>query len=152
MKVGRHNFDIIRYDYYRDSTIALEALKAGDYDFRDENVSKFWAAAYDSPAVRAGLIKKIFLPNRQSTGMQAFVYNTRRPVFADRRVRKALAYAFDFEWTNRVLFYGAYTRTKSYFSNSDLASREPPTPRELALLAPFRGKVPEAVFSLSSVI
>lgn len=147
VNVGRHNFDVIRYDYYRDSTVALEALKAGNYDLREEHVSKFWATGYDSPPVERGLVKKLFLPHGQSTGMQAFVFNTRKEVFSDPRVRAALAYAFDFEWTNRVLFFGAYTRTKSYFSNSELAAREPPGPRELDILEPFRGRIPDEVFT-----
>jgi microcin C transport system substrate-binding protein len=144
---GRDNFDRIRYDYYRDATVALEAFKAGEYDFRQENVAKDWATAYDVPAVAQGLIVKVEIPNEIPTGMQGFVYNLRRPLFQDRRVREALAYAFDFEWCNQNLFYGQYTRTQSYFSNSELASRGLPTPGELAVLEPFRGKVPEEVFT-----
>ena len=147
VNAGRNNFETIRFDYYRDGTVALEAFKAGAYDFRQENVAKNWATAYDVPAVRDGLIKKELIPNEVPTGMQGFVYNTRRPVFADRRVREALGYAFDFEWTNKNLFYGAYTRTKSYFSNSDLASRDLPSREELRILEPFRGKVPDEVFT-----
>ena len=147
VNAGRNNFETIRFDYYRDGTVALEAFKARAYDFRQENVAKNWATAYDVPAVRDGLIKKELIPNEVPTGMQGFVYNTRRPVFADRRVREALGYAFDFEWTNKNLFYGAYTRTKSYFSNSDLASRDLPSREELRILEPFRGKVPDEVFT-----
>lgn len=144
---GRHNFDSMRYDYYRDSTVALEAFKAGEYDFRNENSSSAWATGYDVPAVRNGLIKKELIRNEQPTGMQAFVYNTRRPIFQDPQVRKALAYAFDFEWTNKNLFYGQYTRTKSYFSNSELASKGLPGPEELRILEPFREDLPEEVFT-----
>jgi len=144
---GRFNFDRIRYDYYRDATVALEAFKAGEYDFRLENVSKAWATGYDGPALREGLIKLEAIPHQRPTGMQAFVFNTRRPVFADRRVRAALAYAFDFEWTNKNLFYGAYTRTESYFSNSELASRGLPEGAELELLERYRGRIPEEVFT-----
>ena len=147
VKTGRHNFDRIHFDYYRDSTVALEALKGGNYDFREENPSKFWAASYDSPAVRQGLLKKLFLNHNLSTGMQAFVFNTRRDIFKDVRVRKALANAFDFEWTNRVLFFGAYTRTNSYFSNSELAATKLPDAQELALLKPFRGTIPDSIFT-----
>ncbi|MFT5539002.1 MAG: microcin C transport system substrate-binding protein [Alphaproteobacteria bacterium] len=147
VNIGRHNFDRIRYDYYRDGTIALEALKSGNYDFREENVSKFWAASYDTPAVSDGFLKKIFLPHQQSTGMQAFVFNTRKPIFADRRVREALAYAFDFEWTNRVLFFGQYARTESYFSNSELAATGLPQGQELAILERFRAQLPVEVFT-----
>ncbi|MFQ5520343.1 MAG: extracellular solute-binding protein [Candidatus Methylomirabilia bacterium] len=147
VNVGRDNFDTIRFDYYRDTTVALEAFKAGHYDFRPENVAKNWATAYTGPAVRQGLIKKEKIKNQVPTGMQAYVFNERRPIFKDRRVRQALAYAFDFEWTNKHLFYGAYTRTKSYFSNSELASRGLPELGELKVLEPLRGKVPDEVFA-----
>jgi microcin C transport system substrate-binding protein len=146
-RVGRHNFDSIRYDYYRDTEVALEAFKGGQYDFREENVAKNWAVAYNTPAVQRRFIRKELIPNRLPAGMQGYVYNTRRPIFGDRLVRRALAYAFDFEWTNRTLLYGAYTRTKSYFANSELASRNLPGPEELAILAPFRGRIPEDVFT-----
>ncbi len=147
VNVGRHNFDTIRFDYYRDITVALEAFKAGEYDFRLENVAKNWATAYTGPAVSQGLIKKDAIANELPTGMQAFVFNTRRPLFADPRVRQALAYLFDFEWTNKNLFYGAYTRTRSYFSNSELASSGLPGPDELKVLEAFRGKLPDEVFT-----
>ena len=147
VNAGRHNFETIRYDYYRDTTVSLEAFKAGEYEFRLENVAKNWATGYSGPAVSRGLIKKETIQNEVPTGMQGFVYNTRRPIFADPRVRQALGYAFDFEWTNKTLFYGAYTRTKSYFSNSELASRGRPGPDELKVLEPFRGKVPAEVFT-----
>ena len=144
---GQNNFDVIHYDYYRDSTVAIEALKKGEFDIREENFSKAWATAYDSPAIRADLLIKKLFPNQRSTGMQGFVFNTRRAIFADRRVRWALAHAFDFRWSNRNLFYGAYTRTTSYFSNSELASRGLPSGAELAVLAPYRGRVPGEVFT-----
>jgi microcin C transport system substrate-binding protein len=147
VKVGTDNFDTIRYDYYRDTNVAIEALKAGQYDVRMENVAKNWATAYTGPAVAQGKLKKEEIKNEIPTGMQGFVFNTRRPVFQDARVRRALAHAWDFEWTNKNLFYGSYTRTKSYFSNSELASSGLPSPDELAILEPFRGKVPEEVFT-----
>ncbi len=147
VRAGQDNFDTIRYDYYRDSTVALEAFKAGQYDFRQENSAKNWATAYTIPAVTQGLIKKEEIPNQVPTGMQAFVFNTRRPIFQDRRVRQALGYAFDFEWANKSLFYGAYTRTRSYFSNSELASSGLPGPEELKVLEPFRGRVTPEVFT-----
>jgi microcin C transport system substrate-binding protein len=147
VNVGRENFDSIRYDYYRDSTVAIEALKSGEYDFRQENVAKNWATAYATPAVTRGLLKKEEIPNEVPTGMQGFVFNMRRPIFQDARVRRALGYAFDFEWSNKTLFYGAYTRTKSYFSNSELASSGMPSGEELKTLEPFRGKVPDEVFT-----
>jgi microcin C transport system substrate-binding protein len=147
VRVGMQNFDTIRYDYYRDSTVALEAFKAGQYDFRQENSAKNWATAYAIPAVQQGLVKKEEIPNQVPTGMQAFVFNTRRPIFQDRRARQALGYAFDFEWTNKTLFYGSYVRTKSYFSNSELASRGLPGPDELKVLEPLRGRIPPEVFT-----
>jgi microcin C transport system substrate-binding protein len=147
VNVGRDNFDTIRYDYYRDGTVALEAFKAGAYDFRPEDSAKNWARGYDVPAVRDGRIRKELIPNEVPTGMQGFVYNTRRPIFRDPRVRAALAAAFDFEWSNAHLFYGAYTRTRSYFSNSELASRGLPGEAERAVLAPFRARVPDEVFT-----
>jgi microcin C transport system substrate-binding protein len=119
---GLVNLDIRRTEYFRDATVEMEAFKAGQVDFRVENVSKQWATAYDFPAVQKGLVKKEALSHKMPTGMQGFGMNTRRPIFKDVRVRHALAMAFDFEWANANLFYGAYTRTTSYFSNSDLAS------------------------------
>jgi microcin C transport system substrate-binding protein len=147
--VGRNNFDSIRYDYYRDGTVALEAFKGGAYDFRQENAAKAWATGYNVPAVRDGRIKKEQIRNEVPTGMQGFVYNTRREQFRDPRVREALAVAFDFEWSNAHLFYGDYTRTQSYFSNSELAARGLPSADERAVLEPFRGRVPDAVFGES---
>jgi microcin C transport system substrate-binding protein len=144
---GQNNFDIIRYDYYRDATVAIEALKKGEFDVREENNSKDWATAYDAPAVRAGLLIKKLFPHQRGTGMQGFVFNTRRWMFRDPKVRWALAHAFDFEWSNRNLFFGAYSRTKSYFSNSELASRGLPSQEELKLLEPHRGQIPEEVFT-----
>ena len=143
---GRYNFDVIRYDYYRDQTVALEAFKAGQYDIRVENVAKNWATGYDSPALRAGVFKKDEIPNKVPTGMQGFGFNTRpgHP-FEDARVRHALSYLFDFEWTNKNLFYGAYTRTESYFSNSELASSGVPDGDELKLLEIGRASCRERV-------
>ncbi len=149
VNVGRNNFGTIRHDYYRDATVALEAFKAGEYDFRVENIAKSWATGYDSPALQQGLIIKENVAHEQPTGMQGFVFNTRRALFQDSRVREALAYAFDFEWTNKNLFYGAYTRTISYFSNSELASRGLPSAEELNILEPYRDRLPAAVFTHS---
>src|SRR6266851_855881 len=147
VNTGRYNVDVIRYDYYRDGTIALEAFKAGQYDVRRENSSKSWATGYDSPAVRAGLIKKEQIPNELSSGMQGFGFNLRRPIFRDPRVREALAYAFDFEWSNKNLFYGSYQRTRSYFDNSELAATGVPQGEEFKILEKFRGHIPDAVFT-----
>src|SRR6516165_7345530 len=144
---GRDNVDVIRYDYYRDGTIALEAFKAGQYDVRRENSSKSWATGYDSPALREGLIKKEQIQNQLPSGMQGLGYNLRRPLFQDPRVRQALAYAFDFEWSNKNLFYGLYARTRSYFDNSELAATGLPQGEELKILEPFRGKIPDEVFT-----
>ncbi|MEK9754374.1 MAG: extracellular solute-binding protein, partial [Rhodospirillaceae bacterium] len=146
---GFNNFDEIRFDYYRDGTIALEAFKAGEFDYRSENSSKSWAVDYEIPAVKEGLIKKEGIKHNRSTGMQGFVYNTRRDVFKDRRVREALAYAFDFEWSNQNLFYGQYTRTRSYFDNSELAATGLPSADELKLLEPLKGQVSPEVFTKS---
>ncbi|MBI5165721.1 MAG: ABC transporter substrate-binding protein [Magnetospirillum sp.] len=148
VRVGFNNFDRIRYDYYRDSTVALEALKAGEYDFREENESKKWATAYeDWAALKTGAAVKERLDNRNPAGMQAFAMNLRRPLFADVRVRRALAYAFDFEWTNKTLFYGQYRRSESFFANSELAAAGLPSPAELTVLEPLRAQVPPEVFT-----
>jgi microcin C transport system substrate-binding protein len=147
VSVGRNNFDLIRYDYYRDQTIALEAFKAGQYDIRIENVAKNWAIGYDGPALAAGLIKKEDIAHHLPEGMQAFGFNTRKPLFQDARVRQALGYLFDFEWTNKNLFYGAYVRTDSYFSNSELASSGLPAPEERTLLDPLKAELPDEVFT-----
>jgi microcin C transport system substrate-binding protein len=144
---GRFNFGTIRYDYYRDASVALEAFKAGQYDFRAENVAKNWAIGYACPALSAGLIKKAMIKNEVPQGMQGFAYNARRPLFQDRRVREALDYLFDFEWANKNLFYGAYERTQSYFSNSDLASAALPSADELTLLEPLKSDVPPEIFT-----
>lgn len=144
---GSYNFDRMRYDYYRDTTVALEAFKAGEYDIRPENVAKLWATGYDFPAAQQGLVKKEELRHQRPSGMQGLAYNLRRPLFQDPRVRQALAYALDFEWTNRNLFYDQYTRTKSYFDNSELASSGLPSKEELAILEPLRDQLPKEVFT-----
>jgi microcin C transport system substrate-binding protein len=144
---GQADFDTRRTEYFRDATVALEAFKAGQIDFREENVSKDWATAYDFPAVQKGLVKKELLPHRLPTGMQGFGMNTRRALFKDVRVRHALAMVFDFEWANANLFYGSYVRTNSYFSNSDLASSGVPQGAELALLNKYRDQLPPDLFT-----
>ncbi len=144
---GTDNFDVMRYEYFRDATVAFEAFKAGQIDFRSENIAKEWATGYDFPARRRGLVKLEEIRHELPTGMQAFVMNIRRPLFQDRRVREAMMLAFDFEWSNRNLFFDAYARTSSYFSNSELASSGLPEGEELRLLERFRGRVPEEVFT-----
>lgn len=144
---GRFNFDSITYDYYRDSTVSLEAFKAGAYDFRQETSSKQWATSYSGPQFDSGKLIREEINHSKPTGMQAFMFNTRRSYFKDPEVRKALSYAFDFEWTNNNLFYSAYTRTHSYFSNSDMAATALPSPEELEILEPFRAQLPDEVFT-----
>ena len=144
---GRFNFDRIKVDYYRDRDIAFEAVFAGQYDFREEFTSRSWATQYDKPPVRQGLMVRETLNDDTPSGVQAFFFNLRRDKFKDRRVRRALDLAFDFEWINKNLFFGLYDRTNSMFENSPLAAHAPPDAAELALLEPFRGQVPEEVFT-----
>ncbi|MFJ4348552.1 extracellular solute-binding protein [Pseudomonas sp. NPDC089401] len=144
---GIYNFDAMTFDVYRDNNVALEALKAGAFDYELEMSAKNWATAYDVPAVRDGRLIKEEIPNGNPVGMQGFVFNLRKPVFQDVRVRKALSLLFDFEWTNKQLFNGAYLRTDSYFENSEMAASGLPSPAELKILEPLRGKVPEQVFT-----
>ncbi|MBT3345486.1 MAG: ABC transporter substrate-binding protein, partial [Gemmatimonadetes bacterium] len=138
---GRYNFASITYDYYRDNTVSLEAFKAGEYDFRSVGSAKEWATSYDHPAVEDGRLAKDAIQHQMIRGMGGFVFNTRRDKFADPRVRRALAYAFDFEWTNATLFYGAYVRTSSFFANSELASRDVATGRAQEILEEYRGRI-----------
>lgn len=143
---GFYNFDEIRYDYYRDATVAVEALKAGAYDLRIENEAKKWLTAYTDLGEKQGFAKKEF-PHGLPSGMQGFVFNTRRPLFSDIRVREAVGLMFDFEWSNKNLFSGQYLRTKSYFDNSELAAKGKPSRDELALLTPLKDSVPPEVFT-----
>ncbi|NCC22936.1 MAG: ABC transporter substrate-binding protein [Alphaproteobacteria bacterium] len=144
---GKFNYDRVVYEYYRDANVALEAFFAGEYDAREENTAKLWATAYDAPPVRDGRITKATIPHDRPAGMQGFLYNIRRPVFEDQAVRRALDYAFDFEWSNKQFAYGEYTRSNSYFENSELASEDgPPTGRVLEILEPFRDRLPASVF------
>jgi microcin C transport system substrate-binding protein len=130
---GRWNFDKIRFEYFRDRTASMEAFKAGAYDFREEFTSKVWATEYDFPALRDGRVKKEVLPDETPSGTQGFFLNTRRHALKDPRVRKALDLAFDFEWTNRNVFYGLYTRTVSFFENSTMKAEVTPSDAERAL-------------------
>ena len=144
---GRFNYDRIRYDAFRDPGVQLEGFFAGQQDFRLENIAKNWATGYDVPPVQKKLIVRDEIPNALPAGMQAFIFNLRRPLFADERVREALSYAFDFEWSNKNLAFGAYKRTASYFENSELAARGLPSPAELAILEPYRAQLPAALFT-----
>ena len=144
---GLYNFDRIQVDFYRDSQVALEAFKAGQFDVNLEYSAKDWNTGYDSPALRAGKFVQLAIPNHNPAGMQGYVFNLRRPIFQDRRVREAIAQLFDFEWANKQLFYGAYKRTHSYFENSEMAASGLPSEAELKLLEPLRDKLPPEVFS-----
>jgi microcin C transport system substrate-binding protein len=144
---GLYNFDRYRYEYFRDASVAFEAFRAGQIDFRTENIARDWATGYDFPARRRGLVRLESIPHQLPTGMQAFIMNLRRPLFQDQRARRALIEAFDFEWMNANLFFGTYTRTASYYSNSEFAATGLPEGEELAVLERFRGRVPDAVFT-----
>lgn len=143
---GRHNFDVIRYEFFRDRDVAFEAFKARAYDLREEFTSRVWASGYDFPAARDGRVRRETLPDERPSGAQGWFINTRREKFADPRVREALINAFDFEWTNKTLFHGAYKRSRSYFENSDMMARGKPGPDELAMLEPYRAQLPREVF------
>ena len=144
---GMFNFERVTYKYYSDETVHLEALKAGEYDFTLVLNSKQWARDYGGPQFSDGRIRKEELAHKNNAGMQGFVMNTRRDKFKDRRVRRALALAFDFDWSNRNLFYGQYSRCDSYFSNSELAATGLPQGDELALLEPYREQLPAEIFT-----
>jgi microcin C transport system substrate-binding protein len=144
---GQQNFKRIRYDYYRDDTVALEAFKAGEFDFRRENVAKQWAEGYDVPAVKNGNIIKEELQHKIPQPMQAFVFNIQREPFKDRRVREALNYLLDFEWLNKNLFYSSYTRNTSYFENTPYKAQGKPDGLELEILSKYRDQLPKEVFS-----
>jgi microcin C transport system substrate-binding protein len=143
---GQNNFDVVRFEYYRDREVGFEGFSAGNYLFREEFTSRTWATRYDFPAVRDGRVKKDVLPDDTPSGAQGWFINTRRAKFADPRLREALCDAFDFEWTNRTIMYGAYLRTVSVFQNSEMMAEGLPSESELALLEPFRGRVPDEVF------
>jgi microcin C transport system substrate-binding protein len=143
---GQHNFDVVRYEFYRDRDVGFEGFTAKSYLFREEFTSRTWATRYDFPALKDGRVKQAVLPDDSPSGAQGWFINTRRPKFQDKRLREALIDAFDFEWTNKTLMYGSYQRTVSVFQNSDLMATGKPAPEELALLEPFRDKVDPEVF------
>ena len=144
---GQLNFDTIHYDYYRDETVAFEAFKSGAYDFRLENVAMNWATQYTGRLFSSGQIIKREVPHEIPQPMQAFIFNTTRPVFQDRRVRQALNYFLDFEWMNKNLFYGQYTRSRSFFQNTPYEAKGLPSIEEIAVLNPIRDKIPAEVFT-----
>lgn len=146
VNVGRWNFDIMRYEFYRDRTAQFEAFKSGEYLLREEFTSKVWATEYNFPAIEDGRVILRTLEDHNPSGAQGWFLNTRRPQFQDPRVREALGLAFDFEWTNRNHFYDLYTRTGSYFENSTMRANGAPGDDELAILTPFRDDLPERVF------
>ncbi len=146
-KKGLDNFNIKRYDYYRDEAVALEAFKAGEYDIRFENIAKNWATLYTGPNFEKGYIAKEEIEHDIPQGMQALVFNIKKPIFKDPKVREALIYAMDFEWMNKNLFYGQYTRTRSYFQNSEYEAKGLPGKDELKILEPLRGRIPDRVFT-----
>jgi microcin C transport system substrate-binding protein len=143
---GQNNFDVLRYEYYRERETGFQAFTAKNYLFREEFTSRVWATRYDFPALNDGRVKRELVPSALLPGEQGWYFNTRRDKFKDRRLRDALNYAFDFEWVNKNLMYGSYKRTRSIFEHSDLMAVGKPDADELALLEPFRGQVPEEVF------
>ena len=144
---GLNNFDVVRYEYYRDRDVAFEGFTSRTYLFREEFTSRIWATRYDFPAIRIGRVKRDVIPDDTPSGAQGWFFNTRREKFKDRRLREAFVYAFDFEWTNKAIMYGSYERTHSVFQNSPMMAAGKPAADELALLEPFRGKVDEEVFA-----
>jgi microcin C transport system substrate-binding protein len=143
---GMHNFETVRYEFYRDRDVGFQGFTARNYLFREEFTSRTWATGYDFPAARDGRVKQEILPDQTASGAQGWFINTRREKFSDKRAREALGLAMDFPWMNKNLMYGSYDRTVSYFQNSDMAAQGKPSPEELALLEPFRGKIDDAVF------
>jgi microcin C transport system substrate-binding protein len=143
---GQHNFDVVRFEYYRDREVGFEGFTAKSYLFREEFTSRTWATRYTFPAIKDGRVKREVLPDDTPSGAQGWFINTRRAKFKSPKLREALIDAFDFEWTNKTIMYGSYDRTHSVFQNSDMMANGKPDPDELALLEPFRGKVPDDVF------
>ncbi|WP_169543319.1 extracellular solute-binding protein [Sneathiella aquimaris] len=143
---GRYNFDEIRFDFYRDTTVLLEAFKAGEYDYRAENSAKNWATGYDFPALKNGLVIKEEIPSKSPAGQQGYAFNLRKEKFKDPVLREAMTYAFDFEWLNKNIFYDQYIRTNSFFYNSVMAAKGKPSAEELKILEPYRDQLPARVF------
>ena len=147
VNVGQNNFDVLKVEYFADYTAAFEAFKGGAYGFREEFLSKLWATGYDFPALDKGWVIKEELPDGNPAGTQGFWFNTRRAHLKDPLVRQAISMAFNFEWSNDILFYGIYTRTDSFWENSDMQAEGMPSDAELALLEPLRADIPESVFT-----
>jgi microcin C transport system substrate-binding protein len=147
VNIGQNNFDEIEYQVYRDPTVLFEAFKGDQFDIHRESTAKGWATGYDFPAAKNGSVIKQNIPQEGVEGMQAWVVNMRRPRFQDVRVRQALNLAFDFEWARENLFYGQYTRSRSYFNNSELEAKGLPSEAELKLLEPLRASLPPEVFT-----
>ncbi len=147
VNVGRYNFDKIRIEYYTDYTAAFEGFKGGSYNYREEYLSKLWGTAYNFPAIQKGWVKKEQIKDGNPSGTQGFWFNLRRAKFKDPRVRQALGMAFNFEWSNKALFYGIYDRTDSFWENSYLQAQGMPTKAELAILEPLRKDLPKSVFT-----
>ena len=146
VNVGQNNFGTIRYEYFRERQVAFEAFKNGTITYHEEYTSRIWATGYDFPALKEGRVKKEALPSGLPATIQGWHYNLRRDKFRDPRIREALGLVFDFEWTNKNIMYGSATRTASYFEATPMMARGKPSSQELALLEPFRGKVPDEVF------
>jgi microcin C transport system substrate-binding protein len=147
VNIGQNNFDRVRWEYFRDRQVAFEAFKSGVITFQEEFTSRIWATGYDFPAMKDGKVKKETLRKTEPVASQGWLFNLRREKFADPRIREALGLAFDFEWTRKTIMFGSYERMTSYFENSDSKAVGKPSPEELALLEPFRGKVPDEVFA-----
>jgi microcin C transport system substrate-binding protein len=146
VNIGQFNFDQIRYDYFSDRSVSFEAFKSGAYTMHEEFKAATWAIGYDFPAARDGRVKRETIPDKNISGIQGWFFNTRRAALKNPQIREAIGCAFDFNWTNKNLMYGAYQRTVSYFENSDMEAKGLPDAGELALLAPYRDKLPAAVF------
>lgn len=144
---GMYNFDKIIYDYYRDENVAHEAFLSQDYDFKEETTAKTWKESYKVSKDKKGQLKKEEVHHKRPAGMVGFIYNIRRPIFHDAQLREALSYAYDFEWSNKQFAYGDYERIESFYENSELAARGLPSEEELKILEPYRGKIPDRVFT-----
>ncbi|MEM7524802.1 MAG: extracellular solute-binding protein [Pseudomonadota bacterium] len=149
---GRWNFGELRYEYFKDSTAAFEAFKGGEYDLHEEFFSKLWATAYDFPALEKSWVKRDTLPDGRPAGTQGYWFNTRRPIFADPQVRQAIGLVFDFEWSNRTLFYGIYSRTESFFQGSPLAATGEPAEEEAVLLSSYAADLPASVMTDAALV